>query len=118
MAKQLGLKFLIGAALLVSVQASNAQVAGQTPSLPATSISAFKADPNQLLKQFPNGGPGLRKQITDLVASDKDTLAAILALAKTADQDQRIAIAQGLADVAKAYAAGNDPAFGGEIQRS
>ncbi|WP_158268041.1 hypothetical protein [Bradyrhizobium sp. MOS002] len=118
MTKRLGLKFLVGAALLVSVQVANAQIAGQGPALPAATISDFKANPNQLLGQFPNGGAALRKQITDLVSSDKDTLAQIIALAKTANEDQRKAIAQGLADVAKAYATANDPAFGGEVQRS
>ncbi|WP_298885741.1 hypothetical protein [uncultured Bradyrhizobium sp.] len=118
MTKRLGLKFLVGAALLVSVQVANAQIAGQNPPLAPTAITAFKADPSQLLSQIPNGGPALRKQIADLIASDKDTLAAIIALAKTANEDQRTAIAQGLADGAKAYASGNDPAFGGDIQRT
>ncbi len=85
--------------------------------MPPAAIAAFLANPGQLLNQFPNGGPGLAKQVSDLMGSDKSTLATLIAFAKTANEDQRKAIAQGLAQAAKAYAAG-DPAFANQIQQS
>jgi hypothetical protein len=54
--------------------------------------------------------------VSDLVGSDKTTLAAIIALAKSATEEQRKAIAQGLAQIAKAYAANSDPAYANQIQ--
>jgi hypothetical protein len=107
---------LIGGFLVLSPQFANAQIAGQVPALLPSAISAFQANPGQLLIQYPNGGPGLAKQVSDLVGSDKTTLAAIIALAKSANEDQRKAIAQGLAQIAKAYAANSDPAFANQIQ--
>jgi hypothetical protein len=106
-----------GAILLLSTQLANAQVAGQGPALAPAAIAAFLANPGQVMNQFPNGGPGLVKQVADLMGSDKATLATLIAFAKTADEDQRKAIAQGLAQAAKAYAAG-DPAFANQIQQS
>lgn len=106
-----------GAILLLSTQLANAQVSGQGPALPPAAIAAFLANPGQVMNQFPNGGTGLVKQVSDLMDSDKVTLATLIAFAKTANEDQRKAIAQGLAQAAKAYAAG-DPAFANQIQQS
>lgn len=103
---------LIGGFLMLSPQFANAQT-----TLQPSAVSAFQANPGQLLSQFPDGGPGLVKQVRDLVASDKTTLAAIIALARPANQDQRKAIAEALAQTAKGYAA-NDPAFANQIQQS
>src|SRR2546423_10646583 len=100
---------LIGGFLMLSPQFANAQTPGQVTTLPASDISAFKANPGQLLIQFPDGGLGLVKQVRDLVGSDKTTLAAVIALAKTANNDQRKAMADGLAQAAKAYASSGDP---------
>jgi hypothetical protein len=107
---------LICGFLMLLPQFANAQIPGQVPALLPSAIAAFQANPGQLLSQYPNGGPGLAKQVSDLVGSDKTTLAAIIALAKSANEDQRKAIAQGLAQIAKAYAANNDPAFANQIQ--
>jgi hypothetical protein len=111
-------RFSFGAILMLSAQLANAQVAGQGATLPPSTISAFLANPGQLLSQFPSGGPGLVKQVRDLLGSDKTTLAAIIALAKTANEDQRKAIADALAQDAKAYASSGDPAFANQIQQS
>jgi hypothetical protein len=108
---------LIAGFLMLSPQFANAQISGQFATLPPSDISAFLGNPSQLLSQFPDGGPGLVKQVRDLVSSDKATLAAIIALAKPANEDQRKAIAEALAQVAKAYAA-NDPSFTNQIQQS
>ncbi len=70
-------------ALLLSAQAANAQQGQQTPS--------------QVLSGFPNGGPAMIAQVQALLNADKGNLAAIIAFAKTATEDQRKAIAQGLA---------------------
>jgi hypothetical protein len=107
----------IGGFLMLSPQFANAQISGQGMTLSASDISAFQANPGQLLSQFPDGGPGLVKQVRDLVSSDRTTLAAIIALAKPANQDQRKAIAQALAQVAKAYAK-DDPASSNQIQQA
>jgi hypothetical protein len=107
---------LVGGLLMLSPQLVNAQVpSGAT--LPPAAVSAFQANPGQLLSQFRDGGPDMTKQVIDLVGSDKATLATIIALAKTANEDQRKAIANGLAQVAKAYAQG-DPGFANQIQIS
>jgi hypothetical protein len=107
-----------GAIFLLSAHLANAQIAGQGPALPPAAIADFLANPTQLLNQFPNGGPGLAKQIGDLVDSDKATLATLIAIAKTANEDQRKTMASALAQVAKAYAASGDPAFANQIQQA
>ena len=110
-------RYSFGAMLMLSTQLANAQISGQGPAVPAAAIAAFLANPGQVMNQFPNGGPGLAKQVADLMDSDKSTLATLIAFAKTANEDQRKAIAQGLAQAAKAYAAG-DPAFVNQIQQA
>src|SRR5215472_17481276 len=88
-------------ALLLSAQVASAQ-GPQTPA--------------QVLSAFPNGGAAMSAQVEALLNADKGNLAAIIAFAKIATEDQRKAIAQGLAAVAKAYAA-NDPGFTTQIQQ-
>jgi hypothetical protein len=106
-----------GAIFMLSAQLAHAQVRGQSEALPPAAIAAFLANPGQVMNQFPSGGPGLAKQVSDLMGSDKATLATLIAFAKTANEDQRKAIAQGLAQAARAYAPG-DPAFATQIQQS
>src|SRR5690349_10002807 len=103
MTRQFVFRCLAVLLLLSSAQIAHAQQATQTPS--------------QVLSQFPNGGPPMVTQVQSLMNVDKGNLAAIIAFAKTATEDQRKAIAQGLANVAKAYAA-SDPAFTTQIQQS
>jgi hypothetical protein len=107
-----------GAIFLLSAQLANAQIAGQGAALSPATIAAFLANPGQLLNDFRNGGVGLTKQVVDLVDSDKATLATLIAIAKTANEDQRKAIAGALAQVAKAYASSGDPAFANQIQQA
>jgi hypothetical protein len=99
-------RFLIGAAFLLSAQFAMAQVAGQGG-----------VNPGQALGQFRDGGPEMVKQVRDLVAADKAAVAAIIAFARTANEDQRKAIAEGLAQTAKANAQA-DPAFANQIQQA
>jgi hypothetical protein len=107
----------IAAIFVLCAQLANAEVAGQGSKMAPAEVAAFLANPGQVMSQFPNGGPGLVKVVGDLMGSDKATLATLIAFAKTANEDQRKAIAQGLAQAAKAYAAG-DPAFANQIQTS
>jgi hypothetical protein len=109
---------LIGGFLVASTQLATAQIAGQNAPLPPEAVSNFLAAPNQLLSQFPNAGPAFMKQVSDLVDSDKATLATLIAIAKTANEDQRKAMAGALAQVAKAYATSGDPAFANQIQQA
>ncbi|SDT59479.1 hypothetical protein [Bradyrhizobium canariense] len=107
-------KFLLGAALLMPAQFANAQTPGQNAPLPVSVVSDFMANPNQTLAQ---NGPQLTKLVRELLASDKNTLNPLIALLKLASPDQQTAIADGLAQAAKAYAS-NDPAFANQVQQS
>jgi hypothetical protein len=98
-------RVFIGVSFLLSAQFAMAQGAGQGPT------------PGQSLGQFRDGGPEMVKQIRDLVAADKASVATIISFARTANEDQRKAIAEGLAQVAKANAQ-NDPAFANSIQQA
>jgi hypothetical protein len=95
---------LAGAVFLLSAQAATAQQ--QAPQTPA-----------QVMSQYPNGGPDLITQVESLMNADRGNLGAIIAFAKTATEDQRKAIAQGLANVAKAFAA-SDPGYVNTIARA
>jgi hypothetical protein len=110
-------KGIVGAALLFSIHGASAQIAGQGPKVPAAAIAAFQSNPGQLLTQFPGAGPGLVKQIHDLVTTDKATLPSIIGLLALASPDQQIAIADALAQVAKAYSK-TDPGFANQIQQA
>jgi hypothetical protein len=91
-------------ALLLSAQVARAQQ--QTPA--------------EVLNQaqLANGGRAMEDAVQNLMTADKANLAAIIAFAKTANEDQRRAIGKGLANVAKAYAAGGDPANANSIQQA
>jgi len=102
-------KFALGVALMMPVHFANAQ------NLPASVVSSFLANPGQALTQNPGGGPGLTKEVRDLLTSDKNTLTSIMGLLKNASPDQQTAIADGLAQAAKVQAK-NDPAFANDIQ--
>jgi hypothetical protein len=105
---------LVGGSLVLSSQFANAQIPGGA-TLPAPVVSGFLANPSQLLSQFPAGGPGLVKQVRDLLATDKSTLPTLITVLKLGTPDQQTAIARALAEIAKAYAQ-NDPAFSNQIQ--
>jgi hypothetical protein len=104
------------AVLMLAPQLASAQITGQSPPMSPAAVSSFLANPSQLLSQYPNGGPDLEKQISDLMSSDKNTLTTIIALAKTANEQQRQAMAKALAGVAKAYAQAGDPLSANQIQ--
>lgn len=99
-------RFLSIAALLLTAHSASAQ-SGPTP--------------GEVLSQsqYVNGGQGLVNAVQSLMG-DKSAaiLAAIINFAKTANEDQRKAIGQGLAGAAKASAAGGDPQFVNTIQQA
>lgn len=99
------IRFFIGAAFLLSAQFAMAQAPSQGT-----------ANPTQSLGQFRDGGPDMVKEIRDIVAADKNAVPTIINFAKTANEDQRKAIAEALAQVAKSNAQ-NDPAFANQIQQ-
>jgi hypothetical protein len=117
MSGRLVVKSIVGAAILFSVHSANAQIGGQGTKVPAATVSTFMNNPGQLLTQFPGAGPEMVKQVRDLVSSDKATLPSIIGLLKLASPDQQTAIANALAQVAKAYSK-SDPAFANQIQQS
>jgi len=116
MSGRLVVKGIIGAALLLSVHGASAQVAGVGTKVPASTVSEFQSNPGRLLTQFPGAGPALVKQVRDLLGTDKATLPSIIGLLKLASPEQQIAIADALAQVAKAYSK-SDPAFANQIQQ-
>lgn len=79
----------------VGMSAANAQQS-QTPT-----ASAFLADPGQLLQQNPNGGSLLSNAVQQLALSDPSTFKALLGLLANANDLQKGAIGQGLAQAAK-----------------
>jgi hypothetical protein len=90
----------LGLVLAVPTGSANAQTTLQAPSQPNL-----------------NQSPGeLTRNVRDTLASDKTSLNSLITLMKAANPDQQTAIAQGLAQAAKAYASNNDPAFANQIQ--
>lgn len=96
---------------------ADAAVYSAQQALPPATIQQFLANPDSLLTQYPNAGPQLTKAVRDLVASDPQTLNAIIGLLKTASPDQASAIGTGLGQVAE-LAVTNDPDFANQIQTS
>jgi hypothetical protein len=83
-------------------QFANAQATQQGPSQPALSQS-----------------PGeLTRNVRDELVTEKKFLDSLIGLLKSGNPDQQTAIAQGLAQAAKAYASNNDPAFANQIQQA
>jgi len=105
----LGLIFLIDRPLPAYSQGS------QTGTISTAAMNSFLANPNQLLNLFPTGGQGLSQRTREYLAADKAALAPLIKLLQSANKDQQDAIASGLAQAAKAYAA-SDQQFSNEIQ--
>jgi hypothetical protein len=93
---------LLGVALIMPSQFANAQATQQGSSQPALSQS-----------------PGeLTRNVRDQLVTEKKFLDSFIGLLKSGNPDQQTAIAQGLAQAAKAYASNNDPAFANQIQQA
>ena len=85
--------------------------------LPAPAIAQFKANPAQLLTQYPEGGAPMISTIRDLVASDPTTLPLVLSLLPAANDGGRNGIGAGLGQAAL-VCVHTDQAFANEIQES
>jgi hypothetical protein len=79
----------------MSAQTTTSQIAQ------SSTTAAFIANPKSILQQNPNGGGKLSSQIRDLAASDGSTLGPIVDLIKDANDAQKMAISDGLAQAAK-----------------
>ena len=83
--------------------------------LPVEAIQQFLTNPEGLLSQYPDGGPLMVARVKDLVASDPTTVDSILALLKSANQEQASAIGTGLGQVALMTVA-QEQAFATDLQ--
>jgi hypothetical protein len=92
--------FLLGLMLMMPTGYANAQATPQGPSQPNLDQSTGE----------------LTRNVRDELTTDKTSLGSLIRLLKAANPDQQTAIAEGLAQAAKAYAANNDPAFANQIQ--
>jgi hypothetical protein len=108
---------LAGASGLALATAAQAAAYGPQQQLPANVMSEFKNTPAQLLLQFPTGGGQMIARIRDLIASDPDTLKALLALLPSANKDQKAAMGAALAQAARLYLR-VDQAVANQIQQA
>ena len=83
--------------------------------LTSQQVSQFLADPSALLKANPAGGGKLISQIRDLMLSDPQVLAPIIALLANASDAQKSAIGTGLGDAAQTLVTTN-PLLANQIQ--
>jgi hypothetical protein len=111
------LMLIIGAGLLMLTATANAACFNPRQQLPANVISTFLANPNQLLERFGSGGSAMISEVRDLAASDPATLAAIMGLAGTANNEQLKAIGAGLAQAARVCGR-TDQAYAAQIQQA
>jgi hypothetical protein len=93
---------LLGLGLVLTVPAGSANA------------QAVPQGPSQANLGQSNGE--LTRNVRDQLTTDKTSLDFLIRLLKAANPDQQTAIAQGLAQAAKAYASNNDPAFANQIQ--
>ncbi|MGY3446656.1 hypothetical protein ACVW17_006657 [Bradyrhizobium sp. USDA 4473] len=72
-------------------------------------VTSFKANPEQLLTQFPNAGVELTSRARDFAVNDPTALDPLIALLAKASKDQKTAIAAGLAQAARIVVRSNQP---------
>lgn len=97
-------------ALVALISSADVGMAQTTPqNAVAQSVANFKANPEQLLSQYPNGGPELVSRIREIAVNDPTALDTIIALLAKATKDQKISIASGLAQAARIVVRGNQP---------
>ncbi|MCC8977102.1 hypothetical protein, partial [Bradyrhizobium brasilense] len=76
---------------------------------PSQAVTNFKADPEQLLTQYPNAGVELTSRARDFALNDPTSLDPLIALLAKASKDQKTAIAAGLAQAARIVVRSNQP---------
>jgi hypothetical protein len=94
-------RFIAGAILAAFVVAAVGMSAANAQQSQTPTASAFLANPGQLLQQNPNGGSLLANAVQQLALSDPSTFKALLGLLANANDAQKGAIGQGLAQAAK-----------------
>ena len=94
-------RFIVGAILAAFVVATVAMSAANAEQAPTPTASEFLANPGQLLQQYPNGGSLLANAVQQLALADPSTFKALLGLVANANDAQKGAIGQGLAQAAK-----------------
>jgi len=72
-------------------------------------VTNFKANPEQLLTQYPNAGVELTSRARDFALNDPTWLDPLVALLAKASKDQKTAIAAGLAQAARIVVRSNQP---------
>jgi hypothetical protein len=95
---------------VVGVTTAKAQSATPT-------VAAFLANPQQLLQQNPNGGQKLIDEVQELALQDAATFKLILGLVPNANDQQKSAIAFGLAQATKALLGLTQPLVPGETNQ-
>jgi hypothetical protein len=85
--------------------------------LPEATVSNFIGNPAALLSEFPNGGAQMISRVRDLVASNPDALAAVMAQLASASASQQAAIGSGLGQAAR-ICVRSDQAFATRIQQA
>jgi hypothetical protein len=94
-------RFIVGAILAAFVMAAVGMSAANAQQSQTPTASAFLANPGQLLQQNPNGGSLLANSVQQLALSDTSTFKVLLGLLANANDAQKGAIGQGLAQAAK-----------------
>src|SRR5450759_2466890 len=94
-------RFIVGAILAAFVVAAVGMSAAIAQQAQTPTASAFLANPGQLLQQNPNGGSLLSNAVQQLALSDPSTFKGLLGLVANANDAQKGAIGQGLAQAAK-----------------
>jgi hypothetical protein len=79
---------------------ANAQQS-QPPKSQTPAVSEFLANPDQLLQQYPNGGPPLSNAVQELALADPATFKVLVGLAAKGNDLQKSALGIGLAQATK-----------------
>jgi hypothetical protein len=106
---------LMAGLIVAATPSAQAAIYSPQQALPADAIQQFLTNPSGFLAQYPTGGPQMSKAVRDLVASDPQTLNALIGLLSQANPDQASAIGTGLGQVAL-MAVDTDQAFAVQIQ--
>lgn len=94
----------LAASVVLASGASIGTGFAQTPaplSAIAQQVASFKANPQQFLSQYPNGGPEMISRAREFAVTDPTVLDALIGLLANANKDQKAAIAAGLGQAAQ-----------------
>lgn len=94
----------LAASVVLASGASIGTGFAQTPapqSAIAPQVASFKANPQQFLSQYPNGGPEMISRAREFAVTDPTVLDALIGLLANANKDQKAAIAAGLGQAAR-----------------